>query len=66
MSREQPSKVGGARGWISTTTFIGPCGGIGDTSGLLGVVGGEQTSTSVSEEEAYSEVGGNGVHCQLG
>ena len=37
---EQPSDVGGARGWISTVTCIGPCGGtgnegIGDASSLL-------------------------------
>ena len=40
MPSEQPSEVGGARGWISTVTCIGPCGGtgnegIGDASSLL-------------------------------
>ena len=32
---EQPFDVGGARGWISTVTCIGPCGGTGDASNLL-------------------------------
>ena len=57
MSSEQPSEVGGARGWISTVTCIGPCGEIGDASSLLRAVDGEQTSISVSQEETYSEMG---------
>ena len=52
VSSEQPSEVGGARGWISTVTCIGPCGGIGNASTLLRAVGGELSSVSVSEEEA--------------
>ena len=52
VSSEHPSEVGGARGWISTVTCIGPCDGIGNASTLLKVMGGEQSSVSVSEEEA--------------
>ena len=52
VSSEQPSEVGGARGWISTVTCIGPCDGIGNTSTLLRVVGGKLSSVSVSEEKA--------------
>ena len=52
MSSEQSSDVGGACGWISTVTCIGPCVRIGNASSLLRVVGGELSSVSVSEEEA--------------
>ena len=52
VSSEQPSEVGGARGWISTVTCIGPCDGIGNASSLLRVVGGKPSSVSVSEEKA--------------
>ena len=52
VSSEQLSEVGGARGWISTVTCIGPDNGIGNASTLLRAVGGELSSVSVSEEEA--------------
>ena len=52
VSSEQLTEVGGAHGWISTVTCIGPCDGIGSAFSLLKAVGGEQSSVSVSEEEA--------------
>ena len=53
VSSEQPSEVGGARGWISTTTSIGPCGEIGDASCFLRVVGREHL---MSVAEVHSEI----------